>query len=82
MELTELINAMQEKGIIAIGGLKMDGKAKAVFQMINILSMTTDHLGGPGNNDWWAIRAMVLATDRDQTGKEFPMRYRLRKAIN
>ena len=65
--------------VLAIKSLRLKGKAKCVFALLKLLSTTK-----PIENDynWWGVRALVLANDKDLIMHKLSMEQRLAMRIN
>ncbi len=59
--------------------LLLVGKAKYVFQMINLLACSGEI---EQDKDWWAVRAWIIANDRDLKGHELSQEARLAMRLN
>ena len=59
--------------------LLLIGKAKYVFQMINLLACSSEI---EQDKDWWAVRAWVMANDRDLKCHELSRNDRLAMRLN
>jgi len=53
--------------------LRLKGKAKHVFAMLEILAVTRPI---EQDKDWWTVRAWIIASDKDRS-PQVPMRLRI-----